>query len=401
MKNNKSTTIALNFQIIIILIWALPQMSTDIYLPSLPAMAHYFNKSLATIQYTIFFYTIGYSIGALLFGPLSDRIGRKPVILWSLGVAALTSCAAIFTINIHELLVIRLIQGFAMVGVASTIRVIVKDVSPTITEMVKLGSLLGITIPIASAIAPVIGGYIQQYLNWRFSFGFLFIYVVAFFIYILFYLPETNKERLGRSLKYIHHDYIEILRNKVFLRYNIITAIALCLTFSYLTLSPYLLQIKMGLSPASFGYTFMLITAGLILSGYLNRKMIHKCNINKIILIGMLLMGVAGILFIYSSLWFPKNVYITLFAMFLMIFGSGFIYPNASAGGLSLFSKQAGAASSVYTCVQMIGGTIGSGLISFAIIHYNNTQLFLGLLVLILAIIGLIFAYQNDKHPSC
>lgn len=398
MKNNKSDSISISLQIIIILIWALPQMSTDIYLPSLPAMAHYFKQSLSSVQYTIFAYTVGYSIGALLFGPISDRVGRKPIIVWSLIVAGFTSGLALFAVSVHELIIIRIIQGFAMVGVASTIRTVVKDVSPSVTAMAKLGSLLGITIPVASAIAPIIGGYIQKYFYWQVCFGFILVYVLIFIIYTIYFLPETHHDRLSSSAKYIIHDYIEVLSNKVFLRYNVLTAFALCSTFAYLTISPYLLQVKLGLTPELFGYTSILTTVGLILSGFANRKIVSKCHIDKAILVGMVLMSISGLFFIIGSIFLPKSIVMVLISMGIMIFGSGFIYPNASAGGLSLFRNKAGTASSIYTSVQMLGGAIGSGLVSIIISHYTKPQQFLGVLILIQAIVGIVFAYQNHKN---
>ncbi len=397
MKNQQSDSINVFLQIAIILIWALPQMSTDIYLPSLPAMAEYFKQPLAVIQYTIFVYTIGFSIGALMLGPLSDRNGRKLIIVLSLIISALASGLAMFATNIQELLIIRFIQGFTMAGLAVVIRAVVKDISPSVTAMAKLGSFLGITIPIASAVAPVIGGYIQKYFYWQISFGFITMYVFVFTIYTLYFLPETNQTRLKRSIKYVFHDYSKVLKNKNFLRYNALSAFALSSTFAYLTVSPYLLEVKLDLSPELFGYTSIFLAFGLILSGLINRRIISTHHIDKTIFLGTLIMGLSGLIFIISGILAPNSIIWVLISMTIMVFGSGFIYPNASAGGLKLFHNNAGTASSFYTCIQMIGGAIGSGLASLALDHYKHPQQFLGIILLAQVIISILLAYQNYK----
>ncbi len=193
--------LSLRFKLVIILVWALPQMSTDIYLPSMPAMASYFHTNISMVQYTIFFYTVGFSLGALFFGPISDRIGRKPVILWSLLIAAIGSLIALIATSLNILFIARFIQGVALVGVGSTMRAVTKDVCPDKQEMARFGAVLGIVIPIAASIAPVIGGYIEHYFNWRVSFGFLLVYILVFLVYTIKALPETNHDLLERPLK--------------------------------------------------------------------------------------------------------------------------------------------------------------------------------------------------------
>ena len=389
--------IPFSFKIVIILVWALPQMSTDIYLPSMPSMAHYFNTSLSMVQYTIFFYTIGFSLGALFFGPISDRIGRRPVIFWSLFFAAIGCLIALFSTNLTILFAARFLQGIALVGVGSTMRAVTKDICPDKETMAKFGAIMGIAIPIAAAIAPVIGGYIEKYTNWRVSFGFLLVYILIFLAYSIKKLPETNHDKLERPFKYLLLDYKEVLTNGQFFRYNSITAFALCSMFAYLTLSPYLLQVKAGLSPEMFGYTNLLISATLVVSSYVNSKMIYHKGIDKMLRTGVLLLGVSGVLFLIFGVFHNFHVYAILSPLIIMVWGCGFIYPNASAGGLSLFNKSAGTAGAVYAFIQMMGGAAGSGFISI-MSRYGDPLQCLGLFVILQAIVGTIFAKQLIKQ---
>lgn len=385
--------IPLSFTVIIVLIWSLPAMSTDIYLPSVPAMAKYFHESIAEVQYSFFYYTAGFSTGALFFGPISDRIGRRKVILGSLIFAAISTICAGISINLSQLFIARFCQGIAMVGIGSTIRAVLKDVCEDRESMAKFGAILGIAIPVVSALAPIIGGYIEEYLNWRASFGFLLICIIAFIIYGFAKLPETNNNRLSKPIKSVLKEYKEILFNSVFFRYNALTAFALCSMYAYLTVSPYLLQVKLGLTPTQFGYTNLVITLTLIISSYINTKLIYHRGVDSMLLIGAYLLGIAGVIFAINELANIRSIIIVLLPVAIMACGCGFIFPNASAGGLSLFAKGAGTAAAIYACIQMLGGSIGSGIISY-LDKYLTTQASLALIMISLGIIGIIFSKQ-------
>ncbi|MDD3267372.1 MAG: multidrug effflux MFS transporter [Burkholderiales bacterium] len=394
--------IPLSFTIIIVLIWSLPALSTDIYLPSMPSMAKYFDTTLSEIQYTIFFYTAGFSIGALFFGPMSDRFGRKPIILISLVIAAISALFTTFSTSLTILFFARLVQGIALAGVGSTMRAVTKDICPDKESMATFGAILGIAIPIANAVAPIIGGYIESYLNWRVSFGVVLIYTIVFLLYAYFKLPETNHERLESSIKNLLHDYKDVITNKVFFRYNAITAFALCSLYAYLTISPKILQVKVGLTPEQFGYSNLLVSISLILSSYINSKLLPTHGIDNMLRFGAKMLGVSGVIFLIIGIFSWYNLYIILFALFILVFGCGFIFPTASAGGLSLFATRAGTAGAIYGCIQMLGGSAGSAFITLITREHFDPLIGLGLFIIIQSLIGTILGSQliklNNSH---
>ena len=391
--------IPFSLKVAIILLWALPQISVDLYLPSMPAMARYFTTSLDMVQYTIFFYSIGFSFGGLFFGPISDRIGRRPVILWNLLLAVFASFLATIATRLDILNLARLLQGVALVGVASTVRAVTKDICPTKEEMAKFGAILGIIIPLAASVAPVIGGYIEKYANWRFSFGLLLLSILALLYYVIKTFPETNQDKLQRPFKYLLVDYKEILSSGRFLAYNLLTAFALGSTFAYLTISPFLLQIKVGLSPEVFGYTNLLSPAVLIVSSYINSKMIYHKGIDKLLRLGIAMVTFAGIIFLLAGILNFINIYTILIPLLIMTCGCGFIYPNASAGSLSLFASSAGTAGAIYAFIQMGGGAMGSALISM-MSKSGNAEASLGIIIMTQGLLGLYLVkklIQNHK----
>lgn len=389
--------IPLSFTIIIVLIWSLPALSTDIYLPSMPSMAKYFSTTLSEVQYTIFFYTAGFSIGALFFGPMSDRFGRKPIILISLFIAAISALFTTFATSLEILFISRFIQGVALAGVGSTMRAVTKDICPDKESMATFGAILGIAIPIANAVAPIIGGYIESYLNWRVSFGVVLIYTIIFLLYAYFKLPETNNNRLQSSLRTLLYDYKDVITNKVFFRYNAITAFALCSLYAYITISPKILQVRVGLTPEEFGYSNLLFSVSLILSSYINSKLLPTHGIDKMLKFGAKMLGTAGFIFLLIGIFSWYNLYIIMFALCILVFGCGFIFPTASAGGLSLFANRAGTAGAIYGCIQMLGGSSGSAFITLITREHFDPLIGLGLFIIIQALIGIILSNQLIK----
>lgn len=389
--------ISWRFKLMVVLLWALPQMSTDIYLPSMPTMAKDFSTTIASIQYTIFFYTIGFCFGALVFGPVSDRIGRRTTIIISLSLAFFASILALFATSLDWLFFARFVQGFALMGISSTTRAMIKDVCADKVELAKFGAIVGIMLPLATAIAPVIGGYIEKYAHWRIGFLLILVYIVAFLIYSWRYLVETNKNLLDRPLKYVLIDYKEVLSNHQFLKYNLLSAFATCSGYAYITISPYLLQIKSGLSPAEFGKTNLLIAFTLILSSYVNSKMLRYKATDPLLKIGTLTLAIAGILYFIAGALDVTNAYTVIIPMVIMVAGSGFIYSNASAGALSMFNNNAGTAGAMYASIQMLGAAFGSGFITL-VIKFGNPELFLGILLILQGIFGSILVNQLIRN---
>lgn len=380
--------ISFGFKLVIALVWSLTQISTDIYLPSMPSMAIYFNTSLSLIQYTIVYYTIGFSGGALFFGPISDRIGRRPVIIFSLTLAAFASFIAMVSTSLYVLYFARLLQGIALVGIGSTMRATVRDLCTTREEMSQLGAWLGIVLPVSWAIAPVIGGYIQKYTNWRINFAFLLVYILFFLFYLLRNLKETNSTLLKRPIKYLFTDYKGVLSNLEFVYYNIITALAMSTMISYFTISSLLLQVKIGLTPEQFGYTNLAVAAASIFASYLNNKVIFKVGIDRMLLLALVLLSISGVIFLLPGCFKIINLFVIITPLIILSLSSGIIYPNASAGALSLFGNSAGTAGAIYASLQMLGGAGGSLLITY-LVKYIDPQLALGSLLLAQGLIGI------------
>ncbi len=379
------------FLFIVILCSTAGQFATEIYLPSMPAMASYFNVRMSVIQLTITTYAFGFAIGSFFSGYLSDKRGRLAILFPCVIIAFIGSLLCSVSTSVDLVLVSRLIQGLGLGGVGVVARSIIRDVSTNKMELAKFASILGSVSAIAIAFAPIIGGYIEKYLYWRVDFIFLLAFTAVLAWLSKYKLVETNPNRSNINLALMFKDYYEVLKNQEFLLYNCVSSLTLAGIISYQTVSSYLLQIQVGLAPDKFGFTSVAVTVALIMGGLFNGKVVERRGVDNMLRAGAVIYMLSGLLYVLGGLFNYMTVVSILFPMVLFTFAAGIIYPNASSGALSLFTDKAGTAASIYNCFQMLGAAVGSWII--AIIHHK-TQLPLGVMFVFIAMSAMLIYYQ-------
>jgi len=214
------------------------------------------------VQFTMAIYMLGMSLSQLIYGPISEGIGRRPTLMIGLVVTLIGNLMCVFAPDIATLIAGRLIQGAGAGACASLWRCIFRDTYEG-ADLVKYVSYLTLVFVFVVPAAPTLGGYLQQYAGWRSVFGFLLIYTAMSLVILHRYLPETNqhlhRERL--QLSFIRTAFVEVLSHKIFM----LSAIAVLLTygalFSWITVLPVLLIHKGGLSPVTFGWIILVCSA--------------------------------------------------------------------------------------------------------------------------------------------
>jgi Bcr/CflA subfamily drug resistance transporter len=380
---------SLAFFLVLMLLSVLGQFATEVYLPSMPEMATYLHVHINMIQLTIAVYVLGFAAGSLMYGTLSDKFGRKPILFACLLIGSLGSIVCCVSFTLDWLLIGRVIQGLGFSGVAVVTRSISKDISVSREQLAKIATLMGILNSSAIAFAPVIGGYIEKYMFWRMNFILLLLISVATTFLCWYKIPETNKNKRSLTLKIILQDYIDVLSNRQFLLYNVISTFTLSGVVAYQTVSSYLLRVKVGMSPESFGYTALFITAALIIGGVTNSYIMPRRGTEKMLMLGCGIYIIAGFIYVVTGLLGLINIYIIMLPIIIYMGAAGIVYPNCSSGAMSIFDTKAGTAASVYNCVQMVGATIGSVMVS---IYHDTNQLPLGLMFTVIGLITLFFA---------
>ena len=353
--------------IIILLLVCVGHLATDIYLPSLPAIASYFNVSTATVQITISAYLIGIASSPLIFGPLSDLRGRKKVILGGILVGLVATLCCSMAPNVYFLIVGRAMQGIAMGAIIVATRAIIPDCYSG-KEMAKKITLVSMFMPLILSTAPILGGYLQEYFQWRAVFLFLVLYLVMLLI-IIPNMPETLKhipqsKSSKQSPMAIIYFYKNLISNLPFMFYGMCSVIPMVGLFAYLTISPFLFQNVLGLSPSKYGMLSLYIGCSILTYGYINTKLIKHFPLNKLLFVGAALIIFAGLLlllFTYLGISTVAGILIPV-----LFYYSCLIISNANATSLALtyLDGSYGTARALLAACQFLAGALGSFIFS-------------------------------------
>jgi len=281
----------------------------------------------------------------------------------------------------------RFLQGLGAGASATLAAAMMRDLFEG-SMLAKYLSYLAITNVTLIAMAPLLGGYLQHYFGWRSSFGFLSVYTALALICVFVLLPETNKtqDKSYFRINAIKNNLITLFMHRQFL----IAVFSLFLTYagilSWLTSGPLLLQLKVGLTPVGFGWAALLIGVCYIIAGFINAKIVARVGMEPLLKLGMYCLLCAAILMCLFASFHILNVYVVVGPVMLFLFGSGFVFPNAYAMGMTPFAKIAGIAVAVLGCLQVLGGFISSTIVSWI---PDESQWPIAITFLIIGILGL------------
>ena len=338
---------------------ALPAISTDIYLPSLPDVARDLHTSGTMAQLTITCMMIGGAIGQLVIGPLSDRFGRRKPVLVGVALHVLTSVLCAVSPAIIPLIVLRGAQGFFNAAATVVAMAVIRDrfVGP---DASRLLSRLMLVIGVAPLFAPSVGGLIAGQWGWRAVFGALALYGVVLWFVVLAKLPETlpAERRIG-SVGGAWRGYRVLLRDRHFIALAVMPGLGQAVLMSYVVGSPFVLQEGFDLSPNQFAAIFAVNGLGLVLGAQINASLVRKvapiriirsalpvCVALTAVLLGLVLTDTGGLIGL-------------LVVLFLLLSVLNFIPPNASAIALSRHGERAGtAAAFIGACQAGVAGLV-------------------------------------------
>jgi len=322
---------------------ALGPLSIDMYLPSLPDIGAALAAPTARVQLTISSYLIGFAAGQIIYGPLSDRYGRRPVLFAALAVYVAGAGICAGTQSIDPLIVARLLQGIGGSGSIVLARAIVRDLYSGVRAAREL-SLMGSISAFAPIVAPMIGGVLQTEFGWRASFILMGVAAVIAFGMASQLLPETLRQRSAErfSLPWLGKGYLSLLRHRSFLAYLAILTISYAGLFAWISGAAVVLEGLYGMSAVTFGFTFALGAAGYMAGSASAARLVQRLT-----LLAAGSLGLAGIVAarITDGLWL-------IVAMAVYLAGLGLAMPQAMAGALTPFPDRAGMAASLLGLVQ-------------------------------------------------
>ena len=352
---------------------ALGPMSTDMYLPALPRLTEELNTTIAVTQLSLSVFLVGFALAQLIYGPLSDRFGRKPVFLSGMFIflAATIGCAA--ATDIETLIVLRFFQ--AVGGTAGPVlgRAIVRDIHGPINSG-RVLSHIGTVMALAPALAPVAGGYISVYLGWQFTFWILALYGVICAALLYFKVPESapTEHRRAQSPASMLGDFAVLLADKRYLGYCLSCAFAYAGLFAFLSASSFVVIQFYKVAEQHYGLLFLLAVSGYIAGTLIAGRFSIKKGCRFLVGCGGVVTLLAGALMLALSLAGVPGVLSVIGPMVLYMAGVGIVMPQSMAGALAAYPQMAGTASGLFGFIQM---TIAA-LVGIIVGHsYNDTPI--------------------------
>ncbi|MFC3909739.1 multidrug effflux MFS transporter [Legionella dresdenensis] len=367
----------------IFLLIVLQQLPVDIYLPSFPEMADHFDVTPRIIQSSLTVYLLGFGASPIFLGILSDRFGRRKILMACLVGYVIAGVACAITNSMLWLLVFRAIQGFASGGLQITTSAMARDIT-TGKSLLLLSSYMSLVWSVIPILAPAIGGYIENYLGWRGNFYFILVWAVPVFYFVARYLPETNRrcERLSVYEAFTRFNYL--FHNGRFIFYVIATGLSFSLTIAFCTAAPFLFQKQLGFSEIRFGWLMFIVSGSYLLGVAGNSYLLNHFSVNRIISGGLLLTFLSALAMVYLAVMKVFTGLAVIIPVFLIVFGQGFVFPNAIGLAMDSVKQYFGLSSSVLTSCQMIiVGIVSQCIANFA----NTTQLPLALTMLVISVL--------------
>lgn len=381
---------------------ALGPLSTDMYLPALPRMTDDLNTSVDQMQLTLSVFFAGFAVAQLLYGPLADRFGRKPIMLAGLAIFSFASIGCAMAETVEQLMVYRFIQALGACGGPVLGRTMVRDIHGP-EKAAPVLALIGTIMALAPAIAPVFGGGLIIWFDWPAIFLFL-----AFFGFVLMAVyglkvQESLKEEYKKpfNLTTVMTSYKRLLKHREYIGYTLSCSFVYSGLFCFLSASSFVLINYFGVAEEHFGLYFALVVCGYVIGTQLVQRFSVYMGQRKMLMQGACTAAVAGIAMAIPSL-LEKDTLAWLIAMqVLFMVGVGIVMPLSMGGALAPFSDIAGTASSLLGFLQAVcAATVG-----IIVGHmYNDTPLVMTVAISIMGILTLlsywIFLHKKDQPQA-
>lgn len=363
------------YALVLGLLASLGPLCIDLYLPALPEMAGELNTSTATAQLSLTAGLLGLGVGQLIFGPYSDKLGRMRPLLVSLALLLFASLWCALAPNIDQLLIARLLQGLAGAGGAVISRAIARDLYSG-HELTRFFALLMLVNGLAPIVAPVLGGAMLQFMDWRGIFGVLAGIAVLLFTLASLKLSESlpAKRRSQGGILAMLQSLGGLLTQRQFMGLCLTQGFVMAGMFAYIGASPFVLQQIYGLSPQMFSLCFAINGVGLIISAQISSRLSIHWGERKVLKGGLTLAAVSSLLLLLAASLHAPLV-LLLVPLFFSVAVIGIVGPTVSSLAMQSQGDKAGSASALIgvsmfalgACSVPLTGLGGTSSVSMAL----------------------------------
>jgi len=373
-------------------------MSTHLYTPSMPHLSDYFQTTPAMVKLSLSLNALAFGCMQIVYGPLSDRFGRRPIMLLGMVGFSLASLICAAAQSISQLIVMRIGQGIFSAAEAVLVYAIIHDYFED-ADMVRALAIYGMAIAVAPATAPIIGGYIHIWLGWRANFILIAICGALTTLLIWRVLPETSTPR-GPEIKLgqICRDYGNLLQNRHFMNYALMTGSGSGFIMAMVTSGPFILISYLSVPVQYYGLFMLGPVSTYIISNLITRQLVGRFDVLIILKTGLSISAIGAVSL--AVMVFSDNLSLTgLVLIFsLTTFGLGPVWAIAPMKALSTTDRPTGIASAMINTVPMIMGALAA--LSLSIFHDNTARPLAGTILglLLIAVISYVAAARKQER---
>jgi len=371
----------------------------NIIVPALPGMITRLNTDAGTVQLTLSLYLLSLACAQLVLGPLSDRFGRRPVVLAGLALSVIASIGAIAASSIGALIVARIVQAAgASTGIVVS-RAIVRDLYDRDRAAGVIG-LVTSAMVIAPMATPLIGGLLDTAYGWEAIFIFIALMSGTALLWAVLMLPETRHPAAAtEKTTAIWSEWIALLGNARFYAYVIAGALGSAPFFTFLGGGPHVVITLMGRSSAEYGVWFIVAAFGYMSGNFAVSRLAQRVGLNAMILAGLGISLFGAVLTLALFIGFPQGGPATLFLpQFFISFGNGLLLPNAVAGAVSIRPHAAGTAAGLTGFTQMAVGAASTQIVTLLLAGSNTgmPMVWMMFIILVVAVVAFQLLVRRD-----
>jgi MFS transporter, DHA1 family, multidrug resistance protein len=366
---------------------AMTALAVDTSLPAMPSIGREFAASPDRVQLTLSLFMFGYAFGQILAGPLSDRFGRRPMLLIGLSAYTLSGLGCTLARSIDALILLRFVQALAAAVGPSMSRAIIRDYhgGPRASHML---SSVQLAMGFALVAAPIIGSLVLSFSTWRGIFFFLALFGAILTVVVWrgfaesLTLPDPQAAHPARLIT----NFLAFFGNRICVGYALINGFIQGGLLAFISGIPFVMTDVFHVRPTHFGFYFALAAIGLIFGASFNRRLVRRLAPERILRIGLFVQASAGCILLCFALLKEPSPLIFMLPVMAYSFSQGLVMPNAIAGAMEPLPYMAGLAAALLGAVQM-----GSGGVTGYIVNalYNGTALPLAGMLALLACCGL------------
>ena len=369
---------------------ALGPAAMQILLPAIPVIRETFVVSTEVAQLTLSLSMLAIALGTLVYGPMSDKYGRKPVMLAGLLITLFGSVLCYMAHSIEMLILSRFVQAFGGAVGLVLARAIVRDVYGA-EEAARVIATLVMVMVVIPMLSPALGGELMLLFGWESVFVVIAMMTLIMFLLLSRKLPETLSEPVPfEGVVSMLANYARLFRSRVFCGYAFCVTFVSVVFFSFIAAAPEIMVSVLNRPPNEYGYYFIMVPAGFMAGNNVARYFSRSYSMNRLISFGASV-SVAGILLTILLQWSGLHHPLALCApVALAIFGNGITLPNAQAAAINEFPKYAGSASGLTGFLQMAFSAVAAQLVA---VIYNGTVYPL-LVLMLVASLASMFSFR-------